>query len=89
MHMHVHYICIMRTTIDIPASLRRKLINEAVKKNLKGYSPIIVEALEKHFHETQSKTDIENLRRLRGSLSNYEYNRVVQTWKEGRNNWKI
>ena len=35
----------MRTTIDIPARLRQKLVHAAAEKNLKGFSSIIEEAL--------------------------------------------
>ena len=79
----------MRTTIEIPASLRQKLVNEAVKKNLKGYSAIIVEALENYFNETGTERGIGLLKQLRGSLSEDEYNQTLQTLQEGRNNWKI
>lgn len=34
----------MRTTIEISAELRRKLVAEALARNMKGYSPIISEA---------------------------------------------
>ena len=39
----------MRTTIDLPPELRQKLISEAASKNQKGYSNIIIEALNKYF----------------------------------------
>jgi hypothetical protein len=79
----------MRTTIDLPSSLRQKLINEAVKKNLKGYSAIIVEALERYFDDIDPTADFENIKNLRGSLSEDDYKLEIETWREGRKNWRI
>ena len=77
----------MRTTITIPTSLRQKLINEAVKRNLKGYSLIISEALEEHFE--RDKPGADELKFLRGCMSHDEFIVTSQLLEEGRANWKM
>ena len=50
MHMHLDAgYRIMRTTIEIPDLLRKKLILEAAENNQKGFSEIVVYALDEYF----------------------------------------
>ncbi len=79
----------MRTTVELPASVRQKLVNEAARRNAKGYSAIIVEALELFFQNLGSGQDDDLISALRGSLSNSEYNDAVAAWNEGRSNWRM
>lgn len=78
----------MRTTVDIPQNLRQKLIAEAARKNLKGFSPLVTEALRQYFStETDSRDDV--IANLRGCLSRKEAERDLMRIAEGRKNWRI
>ncbi len=77
----------MRTTIDLPTELRQKLISEAASKNLKGYSNIIIEALNKYF-KTESNERIKKIHELKGCLNEDEFKNDMKRVKEGRSNWK-
>ncbi len=79
----------MRTTVDIPASLRQKLVNEAARRNEKGYSGIVAEALEIYFQERSATDRGHRLHDLRGSLDENEYREAVTVLHDGRGNWKI
>ncbi len=78
----------MRTTVELPASLRQKLVNEAARRNAKGYSAIIVEALELYFSKRNSEHDLSFIEALRGCMTAEEYTEGVALWKEGRRNWR-
>lgn len=77
----------MRTTIDIPANLRQKLIAEATSRHMKGFSAIIVDALEQYFAESDQER-IETISRLKGCLNNKEYEEEIKRIKNGRKNWR-
>ena len=78
----------MRTTIDMPIHIRQKLSQEAAVRNLKGFSKIIIEALEKYFHSKSN--DRKNIvTRLKGSMSNAEHSKAVKNLQEGRSKWRI
>lgn len=77
----------MRTTIEIPENLRQKLVSEAVVRNKRGFSEIIVEALEEHFHKGNEKTEAV-IKRLKGCLNEKEYRKEIMWLKEGRKNWR-
>lgn len=57
MHMHLDAGMLhkMRTTVEIPETLRKKLILEALETNQKGFSGIIVSALEEYYLKKDSK----------------------------------
>ncbi len=77
----------MRTTIDVPVHIRQKLTQEATSRNLKGFSIIIVEALEKYFQSrTHDRKHI--VGRLKGSLSAAEHKAAMAKLKEGRSQWR-
>jgi len=78
----------MRTTIEIPAALRQKLVNEAVNRQMRGYSEIIREALEQYFTR-EEKNNLSGLRSLRGVISHEEYLDSMEMLAEGRKNWKM
>jgi metal-responsive CopG/Arc/MetJ family transcriptional regulator len=88
MHMHVGYIYNMRTTITLAASLRQKLVNEAAKRNIKGYSTIIEDALEKYFSQEDSEST-DDLKSLRGCMTHEEFLEASKMIEEGRANWKM
>ena len=77
----------MRTTIEIPEELRHRLVHEASVRHKKGFSEIIVEALEQYFRfgEDKRKTMI---KKLQGCLNEDEYSKEKKRLKEGRDNWR-
>ena len=85
MHAYTEH---MRTTIEIPAELRRRLSEEAAARNLKGYSPIIVDALKAYFQKTGENRG-RDLSNLKGSLSMDDYKRELARVEESRKQWQI
>ena len=77
----------MRTTIELPENLRQKLASEAVGRNKKGFSEIIVEALEEYFQKGNEKTKAV-IKRLKGCLNEKEYRKEIMRLEEGRKNWR-
>ena len=77
----------MRTTIDVPIHIRQQLSQEASSRNLKGFSKIIVEALEKYFN-SKSNDRKKAINRLKGSLSSSEYAKALKNLQEGRAKWR-
>ena len=70
MHVHVIYISNMRTTIELPAALRQKIVTEAARQNLKGFSPIIVKALKESSEILQQHaSEISDTLELKSNLS--------------------
>ena len=78
----------MRTTINIPDNLKQKLVIEATSRKIKGYSQIIIEALNCYF-DNQIEDRKATICRLKGSLTKEEYEDEQRKLKEGRKNWKI
>lgn len=77
----------MRTTIDIPSHLRQKLISEAAARHLKGFSNLVVEALEQYF--ATGKNDRKKIvSQLKGCLKESEYNDEIKRLQETRSNWR-
>lgn len=64
----------MRTTIEIPESLRKRLILEAAETNRKGFSDIIVLALDEYFKKTEKK-----VKKLRGT--DLKETNLASLWK--------
>ena len=78
----------MRTTIEIPADIRQKLVTEAARKNMKGYSAIIVKALREYFEKQNADETGKEIRKLRGSLSQKEYEKALKMLETGRTQWR-
>ena len=77
----------MRTTIDVPMDIRQQLSQEASSRHLKGFSKIIIEALEKYFH-SRSNDRKSVIGRLKGSLSLSEHAKALKDLREGRAKWR-
>ena len=74
-------------TIEISNELRQRLILEAVSRNLKGFSEIIVDALEQYFKSYNSKRQ-KMVKNLKGCLSKEDYKAELKRIKEGRTHWR-
>jgi len=77
----------MRTTIDLPRDLRRKLIEEAAARNLRGFSRIVEEAL-RHYFGTRDESRKGAAARLKGSLADPEAEKERERLTEVRSNWR-
>ncbi len=77
----------MRTTIEVPIHIRQQLSQEASNRNLKGFSKIIIEALEKYFN-SRSNDRKSVVNRLKGSMSLAERAKALKDLQEGRSKWR-
>ena len=77
----------MRTTIDIPIQIKQQLSQEASRRNLKGFSQIIVEALEEYF-QTKSSDRRSVVARLKGSMTKEGHKKSLKIIQEGRSQWR-
>jgi len=78
----------VKTTIHLPADLRKRLLDEASGRNLRGFSQVIVDALHVYFsRDVKPREDIVGL--LRGCLSTKQIEEERQRLHELRGNWKI
>lgn len=78
----------MRTTIDVPVHIRQRLSQEASSRNLKGFSTIIVEALETYF-DAHGNGRQGVVARLKGSMSLPEHAKAMKEIKAGRAQWRM
>jgi len=77
----------MRTTVDIPQELRTKLIQEATSRNLRGFSPVIVEALRLYFNR-QRRNRQKTIERLKGCLTAEQLEQERARLTAVRDNWR-
>jgi metal-responsive CopG/Arc/MetJ family transcriptional regulator len=77
----------MRTTIEIPHSLRQKLVSEAASRRKKGFSSIIIEALESYFNSSLQENRMKSIRALKGCMTNSEVEEELKRISEERKNW--
>jgi len=77
----------MRTTVDIPQELRTKLIQEATSRNLRGFSPVIVEALRLYFNR-QRRNRQKTIERLKGCLTAEQLVQERARLTAVRDNWR-
>ncbi|MDE0447341.1 MAG: hypothetical protein OXH96_11770 [Spirochaetaceae bacterium] len=77
----------MRTTIELPDDLRRRVVSEAAARNLKGYSQVVVDALRAYFDGGQDERQ-NVLSRVRGSLDPRAAEIETRRLAELRANWR-
>jgi len=77
----------MRTTVDIPQELRTKLIEEATSRNLRGFSPLIVEALRLYFNR-QRRNRQKTIECLKGCLTAEQMEQERARLTAVRDNWR-
>ncbi len=79
----------MRATIELPNRLRAAVLAVAARKGYRGYSRVIVEALEFYLAEKEAReSGLSKLLMLRGSWSEDEAKSVREGVKEARSNWR-
>ena len=77
----------MRTTIELPDDLRQRVVSEAAARNLRGYSPVIVDALRAYCdgREDDRHTVVARVRRSLGAqAAEVEHRRLAEV----RANWR-
>ena len=77
----------MRTTVDIPQELRKKLIEEATSRNLRGFSPLVVEALRQYFNRQRGNRQ-KTIERLKGCLTAEQMEQERARLTAVRDNWR-
>jgi hypothetical protein len=79
----------MRTTIEIKAAHRAKLLELAARRGEKGFSSVIAEALEAYFRNNGNGDQARRrARRLRGALSGPEGDRLRRETESLRKQWR-
>ena len=80
----------MRTTIEIPDRLRTALVMMAAQRKMKGFSPIVVEAIELYIEQQVArKQGLKELLALRGTWSNEEAAETRARITELRKAWSV
>lgn len=79
----------MRATIELPNRLRAAVLAVAARKGYRGYSRVIIEALEFYLAEKEAQeSGLSELLALRGSWSDDEAEGVRKGIEEARANWR-
>jgi len=79
----------MRATVELPDNLRAAVMAVAARKGYRGYSRVIVEALEFYLAEKEAKeSGLQALLDLRGTWSSRDASRSRERIAEARANWK-
>ncbi|MEZ5351143.1 MAG: hypothetical protein R2762_00775 [Bryobacteraceae bacterium] len=79
----------MRTTIEIPDQFRARLLEISGQRGQKGFSSLIVEALEIYLHRVEEDTTaVAEALALRGSLSARESEQLRAEARSIRENWR-
>ena len=88
MHMHV-ILQDMRTTIEITAEQRSKLMALAARQNEKGFSRLVREAIDNYLeHQLEASEKIERAVRLRGSLGEEDIAALTEERNRLRESWR-
>lgn len=89
MHAHAYYNVNMRTTIEITNEQRNQLVTLAAKRNQKGFSGLVREALEQYLNSQFNSNDkVENALLQKGVLSDEDADAFVKTAGELRTSWR-
>ena len=89
MHVHAYYHVGMRTTVEIKDELRAKLLSLAAKRGLKGFSPIVEEALEEYLsHDYDKEQRIERALSVKGLLDDEDADALEVAVYELRRKWR-
>ena len=79
----------MRATVELPDHLRAAVMAVAARKGYRGYSKVIVEALEFYLAEKEAKeSGLQDLLELRGSWNRRDATQTRARIAEARANWE-
>lgn len=89
MHAHACHIIMMRTTIELSEEQRSELLRIAAKRGLKGFSPLVQEALDEYLqHEAKKLHLIEAAIELQGSFQGKAGEDFLERTESIRSNWR-
>jgi hypothetical protein len=78
----------MRTTVELSAAHRARLLRLAAEKGEKGFSKFIAEALDGYFEDRGLGDDREGARRLRGILGEADARDLADRVRVIREDWR-
>jgi hypothetical protein len=80
----------MRTTVELSDPIYRRLKSEAVERGIRGFSPIVEEALAEHFQSApQRQRLIEAIKAAEGAWSDMDVERWERDVKEAWATWRL
>lgn len=88
LHAYACYCADMRATIELPDHLRAAVLAVAARKGYRGYSKVIVEALEYYLVGKEAReSGLDDLLRMRGSWTAADAKQARARVAEARTNW--
>jgi hypothetical protein len=79
----------MRTTIELTETQRAELLRIAAQRGMKGFSPLVQEALDAYLEKEASRHSlIQAALSLKGSFSEIEADEFEDRTKSIRKNWR-
>jgi hypothetical protein len=78
----------MRTTVELSATHRARLLRLAAERGEKGFSRLIAEALDGYLENQGAGDDRESARRLRGVLGEADARELEQRVRIIREDWR-
>jgi hypothetical protein len=78
----------MRTTVELSATHRARLVRLAAERGEKGFSRLIAEALDGYLENQGAGDDRESARRLRGVLGEADARELEQRVRMIREDWR-
>ena len=89
MHVHVCNNESMRTTIELSEEQRSELLRLAAKRGLKGFSPLVQEALDEYLQNEAKKLHlIEVALEMKGAFQGKAGEDFLESAKNIRSNWR-
>ena len=89
MHVHACYNGNMRTTIELPNTLRARLLELAARRGEKGFSNLVKEAVEAYLYGLEAR---ESARRRAmealGTVADEEGDRLEESVRRLRERWR-
>lgn len=77
----------MRTTVEITDAQHHTLSDLAVRRGLRGFSPLVQEAIEQYL-DGLGDTDLDAVLSLRGSITDDEAARLRERIEEAWSTWR-
>ena len=79
----------MRTTIELSSEQRAKLLHLAAKRGMKGFSPLVREALEEYLKRVEDNTPrVKAALAVRGALNESEAGKMAEACRKLRRQWR-
>lgn len=80
----------MRTTVELSDPVYRRLKAEAVERGIRGFSPIVEEALTEHFESApQRRQLVEAIRAAEGAWSDMDVDEWERNVKDAWATWRL